>query len=421
MQRPASPHSVTNRFRQVPPRSRRSGTVLALLAALPLLAGCDSLPQFGAARPDLSPRVADAARVSGAPELALHLAETVLEREPSNIGAMVAKGDALYAMGKIDAARRVYRAAAAIDRGSAGALLGLGRTIVRTDPVAAETAFRMAIAKEPGNASALNNLGIALDLQGRHADAQQAYRQSIAVEKDTTASEINLGMSLAVAGHREEALQILRPIAADPDLSAPYRRDLASALNVAGDSGRADMLVKTETETAIAQAPQVGRMPVEIASVAAPEAPLVVRTVPRTRVTHTALPAPAAPIVTAAIYSNPENFLPSAAPPETSVEKAAASSPHLGATAGETRSHRRTTRLDVQLASLLSEEGARSEWRRLQRLMPDLLADRTPVISTSERRDTTYWRLATAGFASRDETQAFCARILSLGGKCLAR
>ena len=47
---------------------------------------------------------------------------------------------------------------------------------------------------------ALNDLGIARDLQGRHTDAQTAYRSALGVDPDMRAAQVNLALSLAMSG-----------------------------------------------------------------------------------------------------------------------------------------------------------------------------------------------------------------------------
>ncbi len=121
-------------------------------------------------------------------------------------------------------------AAVAVDAGSVAAQIGLGRTLVRSDPHAAETHVLAAPAKQPDNVIALNTLGIARDLQGRHAAAQQAYHQALAIAPEMNDVKTNLGLSLALAGQGNQAVQMLQPIATAPDATAMKRADLAVAL-----------------------------------------------------------------------------------------------------------------------------------------------------------------------------------------------
>jgi Flp pilus assembly protein TadD len=52
--------------------------------------------------------------------------------------------------------------------------------------------FRRALALDPTDAAALNNLGIALDLQDRHEEAETAYRTALGRQPMMTAARVNL-------------------------------------------------------------------------------------------------------------------------------------------------------------------------------------------------------------------------------------
>ena len=73
----------------------------------------------------------------------------------------------------------------------------------------------------------------------------------------------------------------------------------------------------------------------------------------------------------------------------------------------------------VQLAALVSEQGAQAEWERLAKKFPELFAGRKPVISKLERDGKTFWRLRTAGFASPSAAAGFCEKAKASGLGCL--
>jgi len=73
----------------------------------------------------------------------------------------------------------------------------------------------------------------------------------------------------------------------------------------------------------------------------------------------------------------------------------------------------------VQLVAASSEEGARSDWARLQRRAPEL-AGRSPVITKLEREGRpTMWRLRTGGFADQAAARAFCAQLREKNVNCI--
>jgi hypothetical protein len=358
----------------------------------------------------------------------------------------VAKGDALYRMGRLDGARRAYRAAAAIDQASVGALVGLGRTMVRADPAAAESLFRAALLRDPRNAAALNDLGITLDLQRRHAEAQDVYRAAIATGSDTTAAEINLGMSYAVAGRHEDALRLLRAVAIDPGLPGSYRQDLAAALALAGDTERAANLSGPDQAIASAgsadgspsanplAAPLVredwrsNESPRTIAASYQPMTSTEVRSVPLidTPAMESAAPAP----VTAKPLGAPLRAPPMNSGAEPSSEARVIASSGAWASAASVEKSGRFEKSGeiehpsatiVQLASMRSEKGVRAEWHRLQHKLPMLLRNRTAQFDIVSVHDRPYWRLMTHGFADREAAESLCKIIRRGGGQCLVR
>jgi hypothetical protein len=72
----------------------------------------------------------------------------------------------------------------------------------------------------------------------------------------------------------------------------------------------------------------------------------------------------------------------------------------------------------VQLGALDSEAGARTEWERLSRRVPELMRGRSPQVTRFEREDKpTMWRLRTGGFTP-EAAREFCEGVRSKGGAC---
>ena len=72
----------------------------------------------------------------------------------------------------------------------------------------------------------------------------------------------------------------------------------------------------------------------------------------------------------------------------------------------------------VQLAAVRSEADAKSEWDRLSKRMPDLLAQRHPAISKTDHDGQTLWRVRTGGFADITQAKDFCDRVRAKGSGC---
>ncbi len=183
---------------------------------------------------------------SGSGELAYNICESLLAERQTDSRLLVCRGDALAAMGRNAEAISSYEAALASDSKSAAAKVGLGRVSLVIDPVRAEAMFLDALTSDPRNAIALNNLGIARDLQGRHAEAQTAYAEAIASAPDMRAPQVNLALSYAMTGRAGEALRIMRPIGTRADATQKERHDLAAILAMNGKSDEASRLLRPE-------------------------------------------------------------------------------------------------------------------------------------------------------------------------------
>ena len=207
-----------------------------MIGFLLLLASCGSQdsPRLGNGEPGLN--VARAALSGGTPDVALNVANAILAKEPRNVGAMVTQGDALTLLGHLDEAETSYAKAIAADPDSLDGKIGLGRLRLRSDPAQAQVLFLSVLQREPRNEVALNDLGIAYDLQGEHASAQAAYRRALGADPTMRTAEVNLALSMALSGKASDAVQILQPLASDPDASRRIRHDLAAALAMSGDN-----------------------------------------------------------------------------------------------------------------------------------------------------------------------------------------
>lgn len=74
--------------------------------------------------------------------------------------------------------------------------------------------------------------------------------------------------------------------------------------------------------------------------------------------------------------------------------------------------------ISVQLAAVGSEQAARAEWQRLQRLVPRLIGGRVPSVQPTAADGHALWRLRTGGFATPAEASAFCTRLQAERSRC---
>jgi Flp pilus assembly protein TadD len=190
--------------------------------------------------------VADAAIAGNDPAMALQVSQSVLASDPGNLQALYHEAAAYYVVGRCEDAIAAYRLALRIDATSTQAETGIGRCLLQHDAAAAEAAFTAAVRDDPGNAAALNDLGIARDLQGNYAGATQPYQQALLIAPGALATEVDLGMSLALSGDGADALLYLGPLATGTEATPKIREDYAAALLAAGRTSEARQVLAVD-------------------------------------------------------------------------------------------------------------------------------------------------------------------------------
>ncbi len=217
-----------------------------VLVAVLALTACSSgnPPRFSNAKPSL--HVAQAALQSGAASTALQIARGILADHPDNADALIMQGQIQLQLNDVVSARNSFESALRERPTSSVALLGLGKAELPIDPRLAEDTFRRALSAGPQAPGMLTDLGVALDLQGKHEQAQASYRSALAQGDDQLATRVDLGLSLAISGHVQEGLNQLKPVGTSPDVSSRVRQDLAAALTISGDEKSAEAILGPE-------------------------------------------------------------------------------------------------------------------------------------------------------------------------------
>jgi Flp pilus assembly protein TadD len=356
--------------------------------------------------------VADTALKGGSPEIALQIASNVLAQNPGNGSALATKGEALTALGRPEEAAIAFSQVPPKDPASVSAQIGLGRIKLATDPVGAEAAFLGALSQDPRNGVALNDLGIARDLQGRHTDAQTAYRSALGVDPDMRAAQVNLALSLAMSGQSRDAVQLLRPLASKPDASPQVRHDMAAVLAMSGSKAEAEQILSKDLppeqvqqamdafDSAAAAKSNAAAGLLATTPAAAPQsvAPLVTT------------PPVAAPFPPASV-AVPQPAGGSPAPSTAAATPAAIQPPSSSNASGG--------KVEVQLAGPTpSRDAAEIKWERLQRQMPDAFAGHQPILTEVHDSGRTVWRVRTGGFADAGAASAFCEHVRTNGASC---
>jgi Flp pilus assembly protein TadD len=229
--------------------SRNAFRASLLLLTTAGLGGCGALAvrqntTSDANRPSLL--AARTALQSGEAETALAIAHGVLTAEPHNASALVAAADADLQLDNRRTAEREYRQAMQASPNFVPALLGLGKMKMRDDVKGAEAAFRAVLVNNPRNAAALTDLGVTLDLQERHAEAQAQYLKAIDVNPDLTSPRVNLAVSTALSGDAAKAEQMMRDTAEAGPVPAKVRADYALTEVLAGHAEQAQQTLQAD-------------------------------------------------------------------------------------------------------------------------------------------------------------------------------
>ena len=216
---------------------------IALLLALSACGGPIER-EFSRSTPGLN--VAEAALRGGSPQVALQVSSGILSSSPNNAEALAIQGDALTMLGRQDAAIGAYEQALRSDKDMVRAKIGLGRLRLGSDPAESERLFLEVLQKEPRETTALNNLGIARDLQGNHAGAQSAYRQALGINPELHAAQVNLALSLAMSGQGSRAISLIQPLATTPGATRKMRHDYAAVLAMSGRRAEAEAILSAD-------------------------------------------------------------------------------------------------------------------------------------------------------------------------------
>jgi Flp pilus assembly protein TadD len=216
---------------------------LCLLLVLALAACTSSVPGTGEHQ---TIEMARAAMKGGAPQTALQILTDAAAHGTPSVEALVLQGDALTSLGRYDQAGIAYDQALRRDAKSGGALDGLGRLKLSSDPAQAEAYFLAATRTDPRDTTAWNDMGVARDLQGHHEGAQEAYRQALGINPELSSAVVNMALSLAMTGRGEEGVRMLRPLADNPNATPKIRHDLAAALTMSGHRAEAEQILSAD-------------------------------------------------------------------------------------------------------------------------------------------------------------------------------
>lgn len=186
-------------------------------------------------RPDPTAAVAAAAQRSGQVVMAAKLYRDATRANPTDATAWTGLGEALASGGRAGEALAAFERAGELGPATPGLARLTGRAQLGVGQIAAaETSFRRATTTAPADARGWVGLGVALDLQRRHADAQAAYAAALRIDPLDRAARNNLALSIALDGRSAAAVLALAPWAVAADSPPRLRANLALLRAAAG-------------------------------------------------------------------------------------------------------------------------------------------------------------------------------------------
>ena len=195
---------------------------------------------------DALARIARQSLEAGDPVSAVSMLKRAHEIDPKSPAILADLGRNLGALKAWSEAAEAYRKAAALAPNDAAIRRGYGGALLALDqPVLAEQEYRAAIAVRE-DAATLCALGVTLDLQARHDEAEAAFRKAYQLDPQSAATRANLALSLALWGSSDEAIGLLAPMAAAPDAAARQRQNLALVFGLAGERDQAAAVARID-------------------------------------------------------------------------------------------------------------------------------------------------------------------------------
>ncbi len=361
---------------------------------------------------------------------ALRFYQDVLEREPKNVQALLGQGEIFLLLDAPGEAAERFQAVTSIAPNEGRGDAGLARALTQmNEPERALPYFAAAVEKGAVSAKFYNHYGIALDLMGKHQDAQVQYGRGLDLTPGDVSLLNNLGLSLALSEDYPAAVRLLSDVVSAMPDTMQARQNLALAYAFSGDMTTALRLATfpenaAATEKAQTYLKNITALPKDMRGKAIFSGlSAVADALPKTsqpQVASEPLPPPpptqpaivdvnTAPAKTQVLTSAPAVAAPPPPPPppapakEEVLKQQAPAGPQTGG-------------YMVQLGAYQDETVARAGWDKFKALAPDLLGARQPITSSVGNMT----RLGAAA-ASWKDAGSLCDALKKAGVDCIVR
>lgn len=220
-------------------------------------------PSVGATAPDVRPiaagatppedtstvQLAVAARAGGDYSTAIRMLRRHISARPDDVDAMLELGETLHEAAAYDEAIEVFKHARIAAADNPVVHIGIGRAeLAMRRPAAALPAFNTVLQDDPEDIVALNGRGVALDMQGDHAAAQDAYANALQLRPNNHLVESNLALSMLLEDRYADAIAILERLSLDNNSTARIRQNLALAYGLRGDTQIAGRIARLDLD-----------------------------------------------------------------------------------------------------------------------------------------------------------------------------
>jgi Flp pilus assembly protein TadD len=192
-------------------------------------------------------RIAAVTSQSGDYQAAVPLYKRLAADKPANLDFQLGYANALVGIGDLKGALPVFKTASALAPHDSRPYIGLCRAeLALHRPADALADADKALANGAQRPNVYNARGIALDMVGRHSDAQAAYQLGLKQAPDDVDIKNNYALSLAVSGNYEQSVDILTRLVQEPGSTPRTRQNLALALGLEGNVAAAKMIASRD-------------------------------------------------------------------------------------------------------------------------------------------------------------------------------
>jgi Flp pilus assembly protein TadD len=234
---------------------------LSAIAICCVLAACATKPasQGPTLSGDARARVALAAEQSGDFPLADTMYAEAATENPTDASAQMRYADVLLRQGKVTEARDLLLR----HIGTVSDPTQLQSGLAAIDVLSGEAARALAeydklLAVDPNDMRLVVNKAVALDMLGRHEEAQTLYRRALYATPDDPVVISDFALSLVLSGKTREASALVAPLRDADNVSARVRNNIAVVLAAGGKSGATSSERGNSAIAQIAQALNLG-------------------------------------------------------------------------------------------------------------------------------------------------------------------